>query len=71
MLDEHKHKEVILLTFLLDVGGCARLSLSGGLRAALYPRIGLYLPLVTLANDATSACKSALGFRLSFSRLVV
>ena len=60
----------MLLTFLLDVGGCARLNLSGGLRAALCPRIGLYLPLVTLANNSTSLCEGALGFHLSFSRLV-
>ena len=70
MLHEHKHKQVGLLTFLLDVGGCARISLSGGLRAVLFPRIGLYLPLVTLANDGMSPCQSALGFRLSLSRLV-
>ena len=39
------------LTFCLDVGGCACLSLSGILRAALCPRIGHYLPSCHLSQQ--------------------
>ena len=48
------------LTFCLDVGGCACLNLSGGLRARLCPSVDHYLP----------SCEGALGFLLSSSKIV-
>ena len=51
----------------LDVGRCACLSLGGSLIYAVFPRIDLYLSLVTLTNDDTSHCEGSLGFLLSFS----